>query len=1139
MKKILLTLSILVAFLGSKGQMLWDDFENPSPISYVHTDGALNQRFDNVVANAVNMSDTCARYARNIAVLYDVIVINPNGILQDIASYNDSTLKINMKVWSPSAGDTIQITLEDNNLANSGNYPTGRHSEYRAITTVANTWENLEFTLFNRPDMSMTDTTLNQMVILFEPGQLSSSIFLFDSLVGPTIMPVAPPAVNSSTFIGDWVMLPAAGALGVGPSQGDVSWWASNTADVTTRSCFFNDTFSFQANGDFFNIMDSSTWLETWQGASSDMCGTPVAPHDGSNTMTWEYDSATTSLKIVGQGGHIGIPKAANGFELSAPSQAPDSLEYLISFSATGDTMYADISAGAGWWHFELVRTSAPVNPNPQPAYVMMNPPELAGEWILLPEAGALGVGPAQGDISWWSSSAAEVGTRDCLFDDRYVLDSNGVFTNVLGAETWLESWQGVSSDMCGTPIAPHDGSASATWGYDTAHSVLRVRGVGAYLGIPKAANGFELTTPSQAPDSLDYIIDINATNDTMTTDINMGSGWWRFILVKSDSVYTPPVQPCDTVALDTSILENHECQRNITYVFENITRTVMSNPLQSGNNTSAMCAKVVKWTDPDTTGVPTDGAFGGDLHYPFTTGDYRTAYVSLYDPHAPSDFYVIFRDAADSVYITEILTTSSDSTWEEFGIDLSGIPTNVVLENYVLLLNPGTQTADSLYFDDFRLSTDTIITVSPCDTVAIDTSILEDYECQRNVTYEFENITKTLIDNPLQTGNNTSITCAKIVKWTDPDTTGVPTDGAFGGDLDYPFTTGDFKTAHVSLYDPNAPSDFYVIFRDAADSSYITEILTTSSSSTWEEFGVDLSGIPTNVILENYVLLLNPGTQTEDSIYFDNFRLSNDSVIPTGPCVGVAVDLTVHEDFDCQRNMSYDFVNGDNLVVANPVSDGVNSSSFCGKITKWVDPDLNDSINVPHDGAFGGKLDNPFTRSQYKTAHISLYDPSAPQDFILMVRDANDNTLAQRTFTTSNTSGWEEYKMDLSGIDASQSIEGWIMVFNPGTNTADSIFYDDFRISNDTVIANINEKDITIAEVSVYPNPFENTFTISSEESEIKQVIIYNAIGEAIDARVFNAYKVSYDDINLQRGVYFIEIRLSDNQTIYKTITK
>ena len=85
----------------------------------------------------------------------------------------------------------------------------------------------------------------------------------------------------------------------------------------------------------------------------------------------------------------------------------------------------------------------------------------LAGtQWQLYPGAGALGVGPIQGDIGWWSNNDGDVATRACLFDDIYAFNADGSFQNILGDETWVEGWQTGAGEMCGAPVAPHDGSA-------------------------------------------------------------------------------------------------------------------------------------------------------------------------------------------------------------------------------------------------------------------------------------------------------------------------------------------------------------------------------------------------------------------------------------------------------------------------------------------------------------------------------------------------------------------------------------------------------------------------------------------------------------------------------------------------------
>ena len=69
------------------------------------------------------------------------------------------------------------------------------------------------------------------------------------------------------------------------------------------------------------------------------------------------------------------------------------------------------------------------------------------GEWQMVPEAGAFGVGQGQGNTNFFLSDAAQVTLRACYFDDTFQFNMDGSFNNNDGSETWLETWQaGVTS---------------------------------------------------------------------------------------------------------------------------------------------------------------------------------------------------------------------------------------------------------------------------------------------------------------------------------------------------------------------------------------------------------------------------------------------------------------------------------------------------------------------------------------------------------------------------------------------------------------------------------------------------------------------------------------------------------------------
>ena len=318
---------------------------------------------------------------------------------------------------------------------------------------------------------------------------------------------------------GEWKLAPVEGALKVGPNPDDGSWWQNSADDVTTRACLFDDVYHFGPDGSFQNILGDQTWLEAWQeGVDADGCGAPVAPHDGSANATYFVDDEANTITLNGVGAYMGIAKAITDGELAAGSEVPASRTYTIHPTEDGH-LKLSISTGGGYWTFLFVHIP--------PAM------ELAGTWKLAPVEGAFKVGPNPDDGSWWQNSVADLTTRACLFDDEYVFNADGSFQNVLGADTWLETWQGVTAEACGAPVAPHDGSASATYSHDASANTLTITGLGAYLGIAKAITGGELSVEGTAvPESRTF--DVHPTDDgSLKLSISTGGGYWTFTFVK------------------------------------------------------------------------------------------------------------------------------------------------------------------------------------------------------------------------------------------------------------------------------------------------------------------------------------------------------------------------------------------------------------------------------------------------------------------------------------------------------------------------------------------------------------------------------------------------------------------------------
>ena len=106
----------------------------------------------------------------------------------------------------------------------------------------------------------------------------------------------------------------------------------------------------------------------------------------------------------------------------------------------------------------------------------------------------------------------------------------------MLGTESCIESWQGVAADGCSAPVFPHYGTASATYEYNEAAVSIKLTGKGAYLGLLKAYNLGELTTPWDAPDEITYEAALSSDGNTLEIDIKVNDGnnaHWSFKFVK------------------------------------------------------------------------------------------------------------------------------------------------------------------------------------------------------------------------------------------------------------------------------------------------------------------------------------------------------------------------------------------------------------------------------------------------------------------------------------------------------------------------------------------------------------------------------------------------------------------------------
>ncbi len=327
---------------------------------------------------------------------------------------------------------------------------------------------------------------------------------------------------------------------------------------------------------------------------------------------------------------------------------------------------------------------------------------QVEGTWRVASELQSLGVGPTQGDFTWWSVDQAVLDARPCFFDDQYIFNADGTFQNVLGDETWLEPWQGMDPEGCGAPIAPHDGSAAATWSDDG--SSITITGTGAYLGLPKVHNNGELSNPSEAVASITYPYTIDG--DKMTIDIDFGGGFWHFVLQKEGGTTG------DTQVLPLTF-EDASTDYQI-FGFGSAAAEFITNPDATGENTSGNVAHINKeegaevWAGASLPlGEVIDLSAGGMFE------------LKVWSPRAGVPIQLKFEDTTSppdgngnpSIIAELAVNTTTMNAWEVITFDMTmatGYDAANMYNQVVLFPDFGTagQTGgESYYFDDIAVA--------------------------------------------------------------------------------------------------------------------------------------------------------------------------------------------------------------------------------------------------------------------------------------------------------------------------------------------------------------------------------------------------------------------------------------------------
>ena len=216
-----------------------ENFDDPATVTSTYMDGTLTE-ITNPDTSGINSSALSGEYVRNSGAQYDVIAYNTASITNG-ADFTSRVKRFYIDVYTTApAGSVVLFQLEDSSLAVPDNFPTGRHSRYQALTTIQNGWERLEVNFLDIPDGATSDTSLDTLVVLFQPNSTSGDTWIFDNLdIYTTQTSSNPPATPGNLT-----------ASAAGSAQIDLTW-SDNAND--------EDGFKIERSTDGVNFSQVAT----------------------------------------------------------------------------------------------------------------------------------------------------------------------------------------------------------------------------------------------------------------------------------------------------------------------------------------------------------------------------------------------------------------------------------------------------------------------------------------------------------------------------------------------------------------------------------------------------------------------------------------------------------------------------------------------------------------------------------------------------------------------------------------------------------------------------------------------------------------------------------------------------------------
>ncbi|TAE61689.1 MAG: T9SS C-terminal target domain-containing protein [Bacteroidetes bacterium] len=415
---------------------------------------------------------------------------------------------------------------------------------------------------------------------------------------------------------------------------------------------------------------------------------------------------------------------------------------------------------------------------------------------------------------------------------------------------------------------------------------------------------------------------------------------------------------------------------------------------------------------------------------------------------------------------------------WEELVFDFSTHSSVTDFDQVNLLFNPGFAGATTWLFDNLS---QVASTVDPCAGVVPIANALDDFECQRNVTYGAGGDILTVVNNPLASQGNGSL---KVGKYVDPLDQYSALVLEFGQAIDLStFNQFSFKMLATRVVP-------IVVKLEGGTSPAVELPIGSSIANSWETYVADLSPYAG----QNHTkvaIFFNFGVtaQAGDIYHIDNLEWRRDAF--TGCINNYETPNTSITNFKYFANGALETSPFE--VVANPNPSGINTSANVGKFVKAADA-------LPFAGMYAD-LGAPIRFGTNKTIKAKVHMDHIGNFAIKLEGSATVPPAAAIEIPIPNTlvNQWEELTFDFSAASDASLYQRLTIFFDlpiDATGVDVTSYFDDIIVGDGNCAVTGIDFTPDAALFSIAPNPASDLLTVKNARLA-DRIVIYNALGQ------------------------------------------